>query len=141
MGNASRPSLLNLERHKKGAALVLVRCLQHFNERSEHAVRLRLVDTFSSLRRTLQATGVSFHFEDLMPTERAIMATVPAAEAKLFSAFLNERNMEMIVIRNLPDSSIPRPQYNTELLQSFDDGMSNGGGLSGISAPVSPNPH
>lgn len=122
---------------------MLVRCLQHFKERSDHAVRLRLLDTFSSLRRTLRATGVSFHFEDLMPAERAIMATVPAAEANLFNAFLNERNMEMIVVRDFPDSPTALPEYSTELLQRFDDGMGNRAGLTGrIPTQMRPpNPH
>lgn len=98
---AIRSQWLNLEHEKKGSALVVVRCLTHFAERSEHAVRLRLIDTFNDLRTTLLPTGVRFQLDQLMLEERAILATVPFAELKLFRAFLSERGMDLAVIKAL----------------------------------------
>lgn len=77
----------------------LVVCDHHLKERSDHAVRLHLLDLFRNLKDRLRGSGVVFYFDRLSVEQRAIVVTVPAAELRLFEAFLTERNLGLRPIK------------------------------------------
>ncbi len=119
MKDAARQNLLNLEHDRKGTAIVLVRCQHHFSERSDHAIRLKLIDVFRKLQATLNHSGVRFRFDRLAPEKHGILATVPVAEMKLFQAFLHQRNMDMKVIKLLSAPVRPSKVQTNLLSQSL----------------------
>lgn len=90
--NTSNPRI-RIEQNRKGMLHALVVCEHHLKERSDHAVRLHLLDLFQKLRNTLRGSGVVFYFDRLSVEQRAIVVTVPAAELRLFEAFLAERQL------------------------------------------------
>ncbi|MEM9494276.1 MAG: ABC transporter transmembrane domain-containing protein, partial [Myxococcota bacterium] len=51
---------------------------------------------------TIDLRGVRFQFDRLIPEQRAMIATVPMSEVRLFQAFLLDRDMELSVIEVRP---------------------------------------
>ena len=90
---------VHLELDRKGLVYALVSCNHHFKERSDHAVRLRLVELFGELRDTLRGSGAVFHFDHLRIDARSIIVSLPAAELKLFAAFLKERQFSLKALK------------------------------------------
>lgn len=92
-------SRVHIEQERKGMLHALVVCDHHLKERSDHAVRLHLLDLFRKLKDELRGSGVVFYFDRLSVDQRAIVVTVPAAEFRLFEAFLCERNLSLQPIK------------------------------------------
>ncbi len=84
---------IQIEQDRKGMLHALVVCEHHIKERSDHAVRLHLLDLFRTLRESLNGSGVVFYFDRLSIEQRAIVVTVPASEWRLLEAFLEERRL------------------------------------------------
>lgn len=92
-------SRIQIEQDRKGMFHALVVCDHHLKERSDHAVRLHLLDLFRNLKDNLRGSGVVFYFDRLSVEQRAIVVTVPAAELRLFEAFLGERQLGLRPIK------------------------------------------
>ncbi|MEM8500427.1 MAG: hypothetical protein AAF542_20595 [Pseudomonadota bacterium] len=92
-------SRVHIEQARKGMLHALVVCDHHIKERSDHAVRLHLLDLFKNLKEKLRGSGVVFYFDRLLVEQRAIVVTLPAAEWRLFEAFLGERQLRLSPIK------------------------------------------
>lgn len=118
MRHTSNNSRVHIEQNRKGMLHALVVCDHHIKERSDHAVRLHLLDLFRKLKDNLRGSGVVFYFDRLSVAQRAIVVTVPAAELRLFEAFLGERRLRLRPIKKarsiLPSKAAARktPYYS-----------------------------
>ncbi len=90
---------VHIEQERKGLLHALVVCDHHLKERSDHAVRLHLLDLFRNLKEQLCGSGVVFYLDRLSVEQRAIVVTLPAAERRLFEAFLVERQLSLRLIK------------------------------------------
>ncbi len=111
----------------------LVVCDYHLKERSDHAVRLHLLDLFRNLKEQLRGSGVVFYFDRMSVEQRAIVVSLPAAERRLFEAFLTERQLSLRLIKKA-QRILPTKTASREIRYYADTPLAGHAGNSGRSA-------